>query len=399
MTSDSCVKMKHAPAAASADAQVPPLEAVVAAATAAERGKEPRFAQMRALLVVVLAVAGVALVLAGMMWGLLTLISGHPYLLVISGGFVCLLLAGVCALTTRRGGRGGLLLYLPKDLQDFLVSKTVFDLLHDDAHLINFMRRWMRMLMLTQVNSEGEITALVEGLNPTFVDAVLRRSVAQWLPIGLLRLLLPEGFEIVDGVLRCAVPAPTTRSCGARALNRELTTGLPAVVPNADDTSDLITAREIKTLLDDKNEQKALKIKEPELAALLRPMIMSSVSQLAANCGRLAWQGLQAALALSMAALSASTLYFRWPQIRMATPGMCQRLQLHSSAVLGRMSQRERWASAVGLLGAGAAVAVAAMCRSRSKLREVPSSSGWASTEPEIEESPANSEAAPDYAA
>lgn len=139
----------------------------------------------------VLVSAGSMLVCIGGAWAGYRVLAAHPYLPVLGLGLVCL---GAAMATVNEG----VIHYLPPEVQKFLLQRTVFDLLHDDASLINSTRRWVRMLLICYAGSAGEIESINEGLDPEFVQEVFHHTMIDWFPISVRRILLPANAQNGD---------------------------------------------------------------------------------------------------------------------------------------------------------------------------------------------------------
>lgn len=150
-----------------------------------------------------LAGAGAVLLASGVSWGLVRFLRNNLYLLVMVAGIACLVASALMC-------REGFVSYLPPSLQEVLLHKTIFDVLHEDTGAHNFFRRWCRMLLLWNAKNGPEVRALVEGLDPAFVDDVLRRPIVGYLPPELQRAMLPEpqaerGAQAPGGVFAAAI--------------------------------------------------------------------------------------------------------------------------------------------------------------------------------------------------
>lgn len=132
-----------------------------------------------------LKIAAIALISIGVSWAALQFLRAHPYILVIGAGLVCW-----AASLVSRGE--GLLIHLPDAVQDVLLRRTLFDFIRDNARSTNFRRRWMRIMMLCGTTDAGDIQRIVEGMDPTWIEAVFRSTFIEYLPQRVCRLLLPE---------------------------------------------------------------------------------------------------------------------------------------------------------------------------------------------------------------
>jgi len=144
-----------------------------------------RSVQARYPLRQVLCTTGSASLFLGIAWGCLSFIRAHPYLLFV--------VAGLTLLTTALATfPDGLISCCSEDTQDFFLRTTMAEFAHDDTGTKNFSRRIMRLMMLKDAHTEEDVRHIVEGLNPDFVEAMVRRPMVGWLPELVQCLLLPE---------------------------------------------------------------------------------------------------------------------------------------------------------------------------------------------------------------
>jgi len=384
-----------------------------------------RGAQAFAPLGAILRAAGATLVASGLAWGGLRLVSANPFVLLVFIGLVCL----VASLATDRDG---LLIYLPEGVQELLLKKTVFDFVYDDTAFTNLVRKWGRvqLLALQDGRSEGDIQQIVDSMDPTFLDMVLRRSFIHFLPLWLLRLLLPEAaFSGASVEVLASASPPPSELVGSQA--GKATSSWPqsfdAARPTSSsssssrsvkaatvldtrslvyDQSSPITVPWVMQMLREKMEEKQRLITEPDIVPLV--ISCSGLESKLKSFGRQALFGFKAfaAAAASGWCVAAGLLYFgagsRYLVRGLAASGVMSRTPGDE-----QLARASRWATAFSLLSAGGTIALAAyagrissLLEDGSSLREVFSKSeadGGSDArsttfEPEREESPADSE-------
>jgi len=109
----------------------------------------------------------------------------HPYCIFIAVGLALL----TTALATFPDG---LITLCSEDMRDFFLKTTMAEFAHDDTGTKNFSRRIIRLMMLKDAHTEEDVRHIVEGLNPDFVEAMVRRPMIGWFPEFVQRLFLPE---------------------------------------------------------------------------------------------------------------------------------------------------------------------------------------------------------------
>mmetsp|Transcript_43736 Transcript_43736/g.103304 ORF Transcript_43736/g.103304 Transcript_43736/m.103304 type:complete len:377 (+) Transcript_43736:49-1179(+) len=181
---------------------------------------------------------GSACLIVGLTWAAWTMVVSHPYVVLVSIGFLFLAVAAVSS-------EAGLLAFAPADIQELLLQKSPFDILvHDDAPFVNFMRRWGRMMLLSSQRSTAEVEHVVQGLQPQFVAWVFKRNV-ELMPQFVQRLLLSEE--------QAQAEAET-----------------PAV-------GDAIASSQLTELLDQKHEERETRYTEPPLAPVIFRLVMNGL--------------------------------------------------------------------------------------------------------------------------
>eukprot|EP00440_Ansanella_granifera_P070641 gb/GFBE01076660.1/.p1 GENE.gb/GFBE01076660.1/~~gb/GFBE01076660.1/.p1 ORF type:complete len:375 (+),score=78.78 gb/GFBE01076660.1/:1-1125(+) len=336
---------------------------------------------------VTLRAAGGALLAVGMLWAGYHFLTAHWYVLLIFAGLACLALSFVAE-------REGLLRYLPPDVQDLLLNKTLFDFFQDDSAVKNGVRKWGRvqMLALQDGTSEGDVKNILEDMDPELVNLVLRRNFISFLPLPLMRLLLPEASRACSQGAEGGDAA--TCSSSASSSGRQPGTATNSAMPSMP---------WILNFLQQKTEEKNKRITEPAIEPLIKQQMgLGDAMKGLKTYGRMLL-GLLKALSLSAASgwfASAGLFYFGSGSSMLvracAAGGLMSRTP--SDETLKRTSQL---ATAISLLSAGGAVALSAYFSRFSKLIEETQEDGpssWDPTrlfEPEREESPPNSEAPP----
>jgi len=443
------VMVAGAPKIQAADAQDSASRPALPAGSSPAEQAVVKLRQMQAVLpsAAVLRAAGGCLIFAGLLWVALRFLRANLYIFLILAGVVCI----AASLVTDPDG---LLCKLPQGVQDFVLRGTVFDFFHDDVAFTNFSRKWGRvqLLALLDGHSEGDVDRIIKTMDPEFVELVFRRNIISFLPKPLVRLLLPEAAFALkpaaaasqdapehdvgpagnddsccsDPSERADLRVPVSRrppaawplmaqveACASTVLRQPalmLTAAAAALGPPEPDLVPWISQ-----LLKKKNEEKELQITEPELMPLVkRTMGFETALKKSGRMFMHIVKGLSASAATGWV-LSAGLLYF----------GAGSRLLVRGLAAGGLMSRTpddqqvakaSRLATAVSLLGAGAAVFLSAYATRLAQLWEdSPSSYSEARAkgknnadpisrllvageqrpfEPEREESPAESEAA-----
>lgn len=283
--------------------------------------------------------------------------------MVIGLGLVCLIVALL-------GRREGLLVLLPAEVQAFLLQKTVFHLLHDDAQLANLSRRWVRMLMICYANSEDEIERLKSELDPVFVHDVFYKTFIEYLPTSVSRVLLPEGHEVQSHTFRCdrrkdpkkQLRRPTQKLQAAVnaviATSRlQITNGIARHQTKEEKSRAASPANLLRDLRSRKQENNA-KIVEAPLAPLFvsqlnpRALVAAMLPSRSIIC-----QAFQVTSALCSAGwLSVSVMLARWPLAQSFLVRSLSRIQ-NKEALVSRSSQI---CSLFAALSAGVALAALA---------------------------------------
>eukprot|EP00405_Crypthecodinium_cohnii_P036630 CAMPEP_0206543022 /NCGR_PEP_ID=MMETSP0325_2-20121206/10557_1 /ASSEMBLY_ACC=CAM_ASM_000347 /TAXON_ID=2866 /ORGANISM="Crypthecodinium cohnii, Strain Seligo" /LENGTH=552 /DNA_ID=CAMNT_0054041265 /DNA_START=92 /DNA_END=1750 /DNA_ORIENTATION=+ len=209
-----------------------------------------------------IAAAGVVLILSGSCWGSYWLFTTFPFLLCIVVGFKLLFIA----LLMRPSG---VLSMLPREVQDFLLRKTIFDLLFDDSNMQNMVRKWIRMLLLCYGRwSPADIRALLAGLDPQFVDFAFRRTMFQHLS-GPLRLILLPSSRPAALPNTMAGPSGWPRGSVEENLQIAAAEGAGAVGLPSEFGGPPCTAQRIAISLQEKNQEKESKYTEPPLSSAM----------------------------------------------------------------------------------------------------------------------------------
>lgn len=267
-----------------------------------------RQAQAVAPIDVVLYAVGFLLVAYGLVMGLFRLFwNFFPSLAFIGMGMALLTITAVCR-------SNGLLAHMSSTIQDFFVRTTLFDVLHDDSALTNFVRRWGRMLLLCYEPSVGQIRHLLEGLDPAFVMAVFHKPLVYYMPQTLQRILLP------DYLLEASRPAPADSAENAEGPNTSLSSadlprigrrlrGLRGAAPEP-------LTESITQMLREKDEEKKKKLTEPEFAsAALRYMALGVLGD---SWAVGAWQRVRLVMAFALTSWGAAVAVLRSPEAQVA---------------------------------------------------------------------------------
>lgn len=324
-----------------------------------------------------LGATGAAMVLSGLAWGCYRVMLACPYLLCILVGVLFM----VVSLVMRPGG---VLVLLPEFVQDLLLRKTVFDMLYDDTNVQNLTRKWGRMLMLCYGEwAAADIRVLTAGLDPAFVDTVIRRTFLQYLPAPLRTVLLPSPRPVpVPGAL--VAPGGWPRGSPEEAVQTAAATGVNSVGVPSDLGGPPLSAQKISKLLKEKAQDKDKRITEPGLDQAIYGLFgiwPTSLRMGETILGR-AW-GLLTVSTL-IASLSAACLYLPWSRGMLlkglARLPMKQAILGADGAGGGRLAEHSaRGASVLGLMSAGGCLVVALASRRLAAMREaIPRSSSSA---------------------
>eukprot|EP00933_Yihiella_yeosuensis_P040357 TRINITY_DN34648_c0_g1_i1.p1 TRINITY_DN34648_c0_g1~~TRINITY_DN34648_c0_g1_i1.p1 ORF type:complete len:449 (-),score=80.04 TRINITY_DN34648_c0_g1_i1:82-1428(-) len=355
---------------------------------------------------------GATLLSTGLAWGIVRFVKANPYVLLVLLGLVCL----IASLATDRDG---LLSYLPEDVQETLLKKTLFDFLHDDFSQINFFRKWGRaqLLALQDGQSEGSVQKITEDMDPAFLNMLLRRTWIQCLPPLVIRLMLPEAVFSADTVgsssssclsdpkaavsrgrlSRCQVPIATEVPAMATGSSCSSSSGLvsrrgklspdelsPTSLSHNDAlaaAAEIVSSRTksadqpapsmpwVLQFLKEKHEANQSKITEKELG----PVILSCTG-IEPKLRVLGRHTLSCLKALAAAAASgwvafAGLLYFgSGPTLLVrgfTLTGMAHRIPGDE-----QLTKASRWAAAISLISAGGTIALAAYASRYSKFFE-----------------------------
>jgi len=261
---------------------------------------------------------GAVLLVFGVLCGFMRLFAEHPYLLATFAGLVCLVIS---ALASHRG----LVRFIPQGMQDKLFRRTPFDLLTQESKVTNIIRRWVRVFLLCQEDSEQEIQTIMTGLDPEFLDKVFRQCSLEMLPYGLRRLLLPTDAYNGDPLPLQRLPAwqASRRGAARTAGVGSLMSRCVGVVPRrkvSQDEAEVLSPSGIRELLLEKKEAKRRVVQEPSLTPVLRSWVFKLVSintLTDAIVSHVAQQGAQLATAgAGLAALlwSGTGLFFCTPR-------------------------------------------------------------------------------------
>eukprot|EP00929_Paragymnodinium_shiwhaense_P048865 TRINITY_DN24666_c0_g3_i1.p1 TRINITY_DN24666_c0_g3~~TRINITY_DN24666_c0_g3_i1.p1 ORF type:complete len:369 (+),score=66.66 TRINITY_DN24666_c0_g3_i1:103-1209(+) len=225
----------------------------------------------------VLGGTGSVCLLWGAGWATATLIRQHPYLVLIVMGLVCLL-------ASMLASPAGLISYLPRPVQDYLLHTSMFDFWIDDSAIKSWVRRWGRIQLLCSDRSEAEVEVLVRGLDPAFVEQVMRRSLVHWLPLGWQTALLPTPLSIGGGKADRAATV-VDKSGSPVATDRTPATSSPAAM----------TAAEIVRHVRERRKAKDDKIVEPGLTPVVVATLMLGLDDAKKNLSKWASVGFAAA--------------------------------------------------------------------------------------------------------
>lgn len=248
------------------------------------------------------------------------MLQAMPWLVPVGLGAVCFALSLISK-------PDGLVSLLPKDLQDFLTQTAVFDLLYDDSNMQNMVRKWGRIMMLVQERPEHEVAVIMKDLDKDFVDSIFRRTLLQWFPVGVRRLMLPE--DVDERVSSCLEAArldsrkgmpPRRKSYRVRPPTRLPSVILPAT---AAVHAEELTPAAIVDLMRDRSEKRIQAISEkPLLPAILSLKMMSAV----ATWKAIASKGMQAAA-------GCVSLWYGWS---MLWPKLLKRMPESTQALLNK---------------------------------------------------------------
>lgn len=304
---------------------------------------------------------GSILLVCGLGCGLMRLFVEHPYLLATFAGLACLV---VSALASHRG----LMRFVPQRVQDKLYRRTPFDLLMQESQVTNIIRRWVRVFLLCQEDSEPEIQSIITGLDPEFLDKVFRQRSVQTLPDAMRCLLLP--IDVYNGdplPLQRSPSWQTSRKGASRTAGvGSLMARCVGVVPRrktSTDQAEVLTPTGIRELLLEKKEAKRRAAKEPSLTPVLRNWVLKLVSihtLTDAFVSHVAQQGVQlVSVGAGLATLlwSGAGLFFCTPKARHALSSLAFSADSHGQQKAGRMALT---ATTFCVFGAAASSAVTA---------------------------------------
>eukprot|EP00439_Symbiodinium_sp_Y106_P019608 s4102_g2.t1 len=273
-----------------------------------------------------------------------------------------------------------------EDVQDFLLNRRIFDIIHDDSPVTNAIRKWGRVQLLAMQSgsSEGGVREIVQSMGPDFVNLVLCRSFLSFFPSLLQQLMLP-------------VVIPLGADEGVSAGKSKSGLARPAAAwPQEDGRPGAPPISWILRFLQQRNEAKMQKITEPELLPLVVPNIFGVLTERSRTLAYSLLHKLKvcAAAAGAGCVVYAATLFRGF--------GRKALLEGLASGGLGTMvkdgeesRKKARLAAVLGLLSAGGAIVVG-MSFERFNRRPKDPSSLQPSTdrpfEPEREASPPSSE-------
>jgi len=325
-----------------------------------------------------LAAIGGVLLLAGCFWAAVRFLTSQSYLVPILAGIVCIAISAAA-------DPQGLLRHLPEEVQDFLLNRRIFDIIHDDSPVTNAIRKWGRVQLLAMQSGSSEgVREIVQSMGPDFVNLVLCRSFLSFFPSLLQQLMLP-------------VVIPLGADEGVSAGKSKSGLARPAAAwPQEDGRPGAPPISWILRFLQQRNEAKMQKITEPELLPLVVPNIFGVLTERSRTLAYSLLHKLKvcAAAAGAGCVVYAATLFRGF--------GRKALLEGLASGGLGTMvkdgeesRKKARLAAVLGLLSAGGAIVVG-MSFERFNRRPKDPSSLQPSTdrpfEPEREASPPSSE-------
>ena len=261
---------------------------------------------------------GVVLLVMGSCWALTRFLVANSFLLLIFAGAACLVLSVIA-------DPRGLLRFLPNELKEFLFHGRIFDILHDDAPVVNAIRKWgpVQLLLLQDGTRPEPIHHLIQNMDPDVLRLVLCRSFFSFLP-GPLRLLMLPSSQ------------------------------LEAAAKNEEDGSNL-SVEWIQDFLQHRNQKKQEKIKYPELMPLVTSTLSLQLASPITAYGRSFFRWLQVgAYATGIASFFAAGLFFH-------DTGRHALESVASSLLQRSVAPDARWtkiAAAMSLFSAGGAIAV-----------------------------------------
>ncbi|CAE7392172.1 unnamed protein product [Symbiodinium sp. KB8] len=212
-----------------------------------------------------LAAIGGVLLLAGCFWAAVRFLTSQSYLIPILAGVVCIAISAAA-------DPQGLLRHLPAEVQDFLLNRRIFDIIHDDSPVTNAIRKWGRVQLLAMQSgsSEGVVREIVQSMGPDFVNFILCRSFLSFFPSLLQQLMLPEAPPLGADE---GVSAGKSKSGLARTAARS------DAWPQEDGREGAPPISWILRFLQQRNEAKMQKVTEPELLPLVVPNMLAALTE------------------------------------------------------------------------------------------------------------------------
>ncbi|CAE7322106.1 unnamed protein product [Symbiodinium necroappetens] len=157
-------------------------------------------------------------------------------------------------------------------VQDFLLNRRIFDIIHDDSPVTNAIRKWGRVQLLAMQSgsSEGVVREIVQSMGPDFVNFILCRSFLSFFPSLLQQLMLPEAPPLGADE---GVSAGKSKSGLARPAARS------DAWPQEDGREGAPPISWILRFLQQRNEAKMQKVTEPELLPLVVPNMLAALTE------------------------------------------------------------------------------------------------------------------------
>ncbi|OLP91148.1 hypothetical protein AK812_SmicGene27201 [Symbiodinium microadriaticum] len=157
-------------------------------------------------------------------------------------------------------------------VQDFLLNRRIFDIIHDDSPVTNAIRKWGRVQLLAMQSgsSEGVVREIVQSMGPDFVNFILCRSFLSFFPSLLQQLMLPEAPPLGADE---GVSAGKSKSGLARTAARS------DAWPQEDGREGAPPISWILRFLQQRNEAKMQKVTEPELLPLVVPNMLAALTE------------------------------------------------------------------------------------------------------------------------